>query len=217
MLGDVERYRLKDLDRCQPGRAGIYAWYWLPGFSNRDLQEQSQSPDHGAKYFYQNVILPMERSEYQVQLGGQLLPSYKGRIQHLGIPPERVDEFFREFPSALAYLSSVFPSLVPCFTSPIYVGVASDLSNRLKQHRDMLYGFTDGGSATSARSFARQVRRVGIDPDDLMVFCNSMEGPRSVLSLEERTRLQSSPGEKSDCLFVEYILNRWAFPIYGGN
>jgi hypothetical protein len=98
---------------------------------------------------------------------------------------------------------------VPIFASPLYVGVAKNLRDRLDTHKRALLDEPDTPGADtydldSARNFAERCRSAQIVPDHLSVFINPIQ--ETELSPED---------SRATAQATELVLNGIHSPLFG--
>lgn len=197
-----------------PSRAGVYAWYSRMRISKADINEiiskvKSAPDQQTARTIIENaldrfVFNPYRESPYRVLLRGQLKPRFVGDVEH---EPSRSDSLVTRLaqnPERLHAIAALLGEAAPAFTSPLYIGMAGNLSTRLKTHKSKIIEFREQRNTTEAdgtpeAGFARQVVDRGFDPTNLFVHIAEVD---------------VEAGEQND---IENILNRINYPIFGRN
>lgn len=211
-----ELLQLCDIARA-PAQPGIYAWYCRPSLTKRDIDDlisgvKECSTDHAIvlvrEFLSKRLLRPFAESSYRCEIRGQLKPGYSGTLHSdLNISDDLVKRI-AESPDRLWKLRHTLQSSVPTFASPIYIGMTSNLRQRLIQHKARIerYGQVDLTSPdpndedqVSAHSFARQVHERRFLTNWLLVAVQPIE---------------TDQDEQKD---AENILNRINFPICGRN
>lgn len=201
-----------------PAEPGIYAWYYSPEITARDLDEvksrvealkasaQVAAAKEAIRTFLEEAVFQYFREQpYSAHLYGQLKPTYKGIIEHAPTVSETMLDRLVEEPARLETVRSVLETSAPNFASPIYIGMSDRLATRLKRHKWLIERYGEmrsaGVTATELRdqSFAREVRSRKIPPSRLFVITHVITGP---------------PGSYVD---AENILNRIHYPLLGRN
>jgi len=160
------------------------------------------------EFLSKRLLRPFAESAYRCKIEGQLKPGYSGTLNSdLNISDDLVKRI-AESPDRLWKLKNTLNSSVPTFASPIYIGMTSNLRQRLIQHKARIerFGQVDltnpdqsDEDQVSAHSFARQVHERGFLPNWLLVAVQPIE---------------TDHDEQKD---AENILNRINFPICGRN
>ncbi len=204
-------FRFDEVDQS-PDRPGIYAWYHEVRITSAEVDRfvervQSLSPDdrreHVESYLRQRVFEPYKESPYAVDLKGALKPAYGGKIAHQPHISEATIDALVESPQGIREIRDLLHRMVPVFSSPIYIGVATrSLRIRLLQHQKMLAEYRESPVSNpptdESHSFAYDaVCERGLSPHDLIVY-----------TLE-------TPVSKKMQLVAEYIFNRLNYPLCG--
>jgi hypothetical protein len=197
-----------------PERAGVYAWYSRLRISKADIQNvvsqvSNAKDEQEARVAIEQaldrfVFNPYRESPYRVLLRGQLKPKFSGDVQH---EPSRSDSLVTRLaknPQRLNTVAELLSTAAPAFTSPLYIGMATNLRNRLRTHKNKITEFRDqrteaDGDSSPEAGFARQVVARGFDPTNLFVHV---------------AEIDVDTGEHND---IENILNRINYPIFGRN
>lgn len=221
MRSERKIYALKDLDSA-PLESGVYAWYFRYSLTKRDIEkiihELSGMPggatpercDRVGRFLSTLLFAVFQEEPYNVRLEGPLKPKYQGNIGHV---PSMTTDLIRRLaqsPERLWAIKNVLEEAVPEFASPIYIGMAKGLRNRLLQHRKLIDLYKDAAAAgviaapqteeeQADHSFARDVVRRRFNPNRLVVAVRTMV---------------SDPDARVD---IENILNRINFPLCGRN
>ncbi len=159
---------------------------------------------HLASYFRE---LP-----YKAQIFGQLKAEYRGELNHVGKLSSSLVERLAAEPERLRELIPLLSNTAPIFSAPIYIGVASaqGLRTRLSQHVRKINEFLEAEARGEAMelieadeqgSFAYEVIRRKMDPNNLVVFASTLHHVGSI-------------GLEKD---LENLLNRLYYPVCGRN
>jgi len=199
-----------------PVTPGVYAWYSRLVISKADIDlvikrinEAKLSSDAQARVEVEDaldqfIFSPYRETPYQVALRGQLKPKYFGEVAH---EPSKSDSLISRLasnPERFRAISEILKTAAPWFTAPLYIGMASNLRSRLKQHRNKIVEMRDlqghGSNDDAADAgFASQVVARNFDPTNLFVHI---------------AEVNVDTGEHND---LENILNRINYPIFGRN
>ncbi len=214
-------YSLRDLDSA-PLESGVYAWYFRYTLTKRDIEkiinELSNMPSGATpercermEGFLSSILFTVFQEEpYNVRLEGPLKPKYQGIIDHVPSMTADLIQRLAECPQRLWAIKDVLEAAVPEFASPIYIGMAKSLRNRLLQHRRLIDHYKDATVAgvigtpqseeeQADHSFARDVVRRRFSPNRLVVSVRTMT---------------SDSDARVD---IENILKRINFPLCGRN
>lgn len=198
-------------------RPGLYAWYYQPRLTERDIAtlmadlaktaETAERRALVAIFLRQHVHGPLREPPFDATLGGALKPRYAGQLAHdPTISPGLLDRL-AERPERLRSLRVLFDGDPTALSSPLYIGMASkSLRNRLLAHRRLIGELRAGmqPTLTSAEigegdaSFARAVVARAMAPSRLTVCVRPMALDAGLVDLEN-------------------VLNRVFFPIFGRN
>jgi hypothetical protein len=223
-LNNTKHFRFSEVASA-PETPGVYAWYYRIDLTDKDIAncieevELEISPDRReeiVRTFLETYLFRYYKEmPYMVDLTGPLKPRYKGTIDHnLEISASLVERLAEE-PNNLLELKQMLKLAVPMFASPIYIGVATRLRDRLLQHVRLIDGLQhlkasavdDGVSVPTGdteddrdHKFAYEVAMIrGFKSSSLIV--NTLELP-----LNDTIRYD-----------LENILNRINYPLCGRN
>jgi hypothetical protein len=199
-----------------PEAPGIYAWYAKLIISKADVNDAMQRI-HAAKsvnslsareeverILDKFIFGPYREAPYEVLLRGQLKPKYGGEISHEPAKSDSLVSRIVETPERLITIADVLKIASPAFTAPLYIGMASNLRKRLKQHSSKISELRELRSSSdildsSEAGFAKQVAARNFDPTNLFV------------------QIAEIPVDTSEHNDLENILNRINYPIFGRN
>ena len=168
-------------------------------------------------FLSQQIFSHFAETSYKVSITGKLKPRYEGQLPHIPTVSRSLVARIAENPSRLKTIATVLRRTMPYFSSPIYIGSAKILRDRLRTHvrlirkfRECLLSATtpapetpssrDPSEDRSDHSFAFEaVVQRKLEPNDLLV---------SVLPMH------LTPESTYD---IENILNRINFPLCGRN
>jgi hypothetical protein len=199
-----------------PETAGVYAWYSRLLISRADIDEiirrilaAKTVDEQRARAAVEDaldrfVFNPYRESPYRVQLRGPLKPRFAGEVAHEPSKSDSLVSRLVKTPERFRTVAEVLGAAAPAFTAPLYIGMATNLRNRLRAHknkiadlRDLRHAHDNDDSAEAG--FAKQVVARGFDPTNLFVHV---------------TEVSVDTGEHND---IENILNRINYPIFGRN
>ncbi|WP_434033270.1 hypothetical protein [Cupriavidus sp. a3] len=215
---NVERGRALSWSEIEaaPETAGVYAWYSHITISKADIEDAikriNQAKERGELYARAEVEAIVERfifspyreTPYKVSLRGPLKPRFHGEVVHEPAKSDSLIARLVQDPERLKAVSEVLKTAAPWFTAPLYIGMASNLRNRLKQHKAKIVDLRDNWSASgfnepTEAGFANQIVARNFDPTNLFVHI---------------AEVHVDSGEHND---IENILNRINYPIFGRN
>lgn len=221
----TKHFRFSEVAQA-PNTPGVYAWYYRIELTNKDIAtciesvELETNPDvkdaivHA--FLDTHLFRYYKEVPYFVALSGQLKPRYEGLIdQRADVSPSLIRRLSNT-PANLYELKRTLRLAIPLFASPIYIGVATRLRERLMQHVRLIdslqhlrasavedaYTQPHTGSEDEDRDhkFAYEVSMVrGFRPSSLIV--NTLELP-----VDDSIRYD-----------LENILNRINYPLCGRN
>jgi len=199
-----------------PDTPGVYAWYSRLAIAKADIESvvkrvdaAKQRSEAAAREEVETaldrfIFGPYREAPYRVQLKGALKPKYGGDIEHEPARPETLVARLVQDPARIRVIADILKGAAPWFTAPLYIGMASNLRNRLRQHKQKIVDLRDTWSAgrvddAPEAGFANQVVARNFDPTNLFVHVAEVD---------------VDAGEYSD---IENILNRINYPIFGRN
>lgn len=181
-----------------PTSPGIYAWFALPPRGLNNLASGDIGSDVSLDRLENEFWRRLRRYPYKGRFSSQLAPCLEGDLAERTPPgvSEKVLELLADNPT----LIHVLRGLPLSFMTPVYIGKAQNLRERLGQHRRALLEGGNMGPATEAdrtavKQFYSEVDSRGIEHGDL------------------RVDWHETPGLKPEHL--EYVLNRIVYPAYG--
>lgn len=195
-----------------PSDPGLYAWYLATEIRAADLGDRAAT-ERNLQLLGSQLSLPRlgvdARSHLSLRFTGELAHDYVGSTQR----SEFTDLVARAVadPARRLQLAELLKLATPALTSPLYVGVATSLRDRLDVHKRTIEKFqeaTDGRDGDSpgdeaAYSFAREVVRRGISPRRLRVYVIPVRDSED----RELTREVAEAAET--------LLNRLFYPTLG--
>ena len=127
-----------------PNTPGVYSWYYRIELTDKDIAkciedvELETSPEAREElvrgFLETHLFRYYKEMPYFIALSGPLKPKYEGFIDHR---PEVSSSLIRRLSAAphnLYELKRTLKLAIPLFASPIYIGVATRLRERLLQH-----------------------------------------------------------------------------------
>src|SRR5689334_12217785 len=146
----MDGYRLHELEQA-PDRAGVYSWYYAQELSDKDIEAKirdvSLDADTASReaaisaFLERHLFRYYRETPYEVSLAGALKPKYSGRVDHQASLSASLVRRLAEKPERLRGLKQILRTAVPRFASPIYIGVAVNLRQRLLRHKALIEKF----------------------------------------------------------------------------
>jgi predicted GIY-YIG superfamily endonuclease len=139
----AREYSFHELGQA-PSGPGIYAWYHKLRLSIHDVDTcakriaaaQVEERVVIARDFLEKFVFShYAEASYDVRVAGRLKPTYEGQISHIQPISESLTARIAEDPERLHAIREVLQETTPSFASPIYIGVAANLRQRLKTHK----------------------------------------------------------------------------------
>lgn len=208
-----------------PGNSGIYAWYFRPQLTEYDITrfiediKLASSNEEGdinqstivKKFFNDRLFRYFEQKPYDVELKGVLKPRYSGQIAHDSegdISTDLIQKIYED-PGSLFEINTALQRSTPLIASPLYIGKATNLHDRIKVHKRMIQAlrtniadnldkYLEYAPSQDERNFAQRVAEREIPSSQLFVAYTEVDKAEIVTALEN-------------------ILNRIYFPILGRN
>lgn len=221
----TQHFRFSEVAQA-PNTPGVYAWYYRIELTDKDiatciesveLENDPDAKDAIVRAFLDTHLFRFYKEvPYFVALSGQLKPRYEGLIDHRADVSASLIRRLATVPTNLYELKRTLRLAIPLFASPIYIGVATRLRERLLQHVRLIDSLqhlrasaVDAAFSVPASStedddrdhkFAYEVSMVrGFRPSSLIV--NTLELP-----VDDSIRYD-----------LENILNRINYPLCGRN
>jgi len=132
--------------------SGVYAWYYTPILSDRDIEKVEDSllgksslekKEIYQSYLQSHLLNFYKEDPYKATIIGALKPVYKGCLEHSNEASESLVEKLVDSELTLFALKNLLLEMDENFLSPIYIGMASNISTRLSQHKSMIQKESD--------------------------------------------------------------------------
>jgi len=202
-----------------PGKSGIYAWYYDHSLSDFDIQKVidtlNQMSNTSLKkecvrdYLHEYLFSFYAESPYDAHIAGKLKATYIGQLVHKQDVSDSLVERIVESPFVLYEIKKVLSSITHSFTSPLYIGMAKNLSTRLKRHKALIEKYRTNGVASSVGSNSEN------DTSDHNFASRVVE--KKFTETKLYVVIQTLDEEGSLHNVMENILNRINYPILGRN
>ena len=208
----IQDFRWEDLD-LTPEETGVYAWYLDPVLRPADLAD-SQSTKENLLRLAEQLRLP----RFDVKARGHLSLTLEGNLDHKHLASENKKELSELVDSVLEntakreLFAKILGSAIPNLMAPLYIGVATNIRERLRQHRYQIENFRtllrlghhEKILEDERQKFALEIVKRGIPSRHLRIFISIVSEKNS--NIEENRKVAEA---------VETILNRLFYPIMG--
>lgn len=198
-----------------PESPGVYAWYYKPILSDRDIKTvelslSGKSPlekEPIYQQFLQHFLLDFYKEDsYIVSISGALKPSYSGNLEHVNQASASLIKKLIDSKLTLTTLKNILLDMDEGFLSPIYIGMARNISSRINQHKRMIKN--DGDYTNNSLVYR----------DEADAFTRDSCFAERVISRKYVTSgMFVVVKETESHNAVENILNRINYPILGRN
>jgi hypothetical protein len=208
-----------------PALAGLYAWYYRINLSESDIQRCIQTVEAAPaiddkrrclEAFLTTFVFAFCRERpYSLVATGPLKPTYKGSLNHeLHLSASMLDKLAAN-PHGLHDLKATLLKAVPCFASPIYIGLAKNLRERLGVHKRLIEKLRND---KFTESFKMEADPPSIDeePEDHS-FAQDAVLMRRLNPTFLYVEVLPMALDKSQLHPIENILNRINYPLCGRN
>ncbi len=218
-------YRWREIGNV-PTAAGIYAWYMSPEITNSDIDStialieqcrsegrDSEALDSARQLLDKALFRYMKEDPYTARLSGPLKPTFVGELTHESAISDGLLRRVVANPARLRMIKRIVEGSAPDFSSPLYIGAASNLRTRLLRHKNLIEAadepsclvFEDAENDADEhqfcrdKTFAERIRIRRIPPSRLFVVTQAVDG------------------DIATHIDIENILNRLHFPLLGRN
>jgi hypothetical protein len=198
--------------------SGVYAWYYSNKISSHDIglliKKLETSGDLFSKqemvkqFLLKHVFSFYEEMSYEARISGKLKASYTGQLTHEQIISEKLIDRIVEKPQVLNYIKSTLLDIDESFMSPLYIGMANNLSKRLIKHKRLIEEYRERGASNGGdyyheddrdHNFATRIIQKSFIETNLYVVITKVSDENSMHNI------------------MENILNRINYPILGRN
>jgi hypothetical protein len=208
-----------------PDTPGVYAWYYRIELTDKDIARcvesidlagDQDSRDEIMREFLNNHLFRFYKEvPYFVSLSGKLKPRYEGMIDQRSDVSQTLIRRLSANPNNLYELKSTLRSAVPLFASPIYIGVATRLRERLLQHVRLIDYYQHIRASAVGNAQPLQTTNEEETSDHKFAYEVSMiRGFRSSSLIVNTLELPVNDSIRYD---LENILNRINYPLCGRN
>ena len=226
-------FNIQDLDSA-PDLPGLYVWYARFRVGEADWDEVYAGGNERAAFHLMKALrehsLKFGRQELDVRVQSNFSCLWKGALREEQSAKwkteeanEEEDGFSERVGPALAdnrrreFLVEFLESSFPYFSSPLYLGKASDqtLRERLRQHSNHFLELWEkyiqdqefALRIQNPKDFAERAFKLGFAPEDL--FCMTITVDPAIARDLKRSEISLLIES------AEWLLNRWATPILG--
>jgi len=199
-----------------PTTSGIYAWYYRNKIGNADINDIENkllniSGKLEKKKFLESVFQKLifdkfNEEPYSAKISGKLKPTYIGCLSHeYSLSGTFIDRLLGNEESVKDVLKEL-NEIDVMFSSPIYIGMATNLLQRVLKHKDGII---------SAKAKVNDITDYPVDVDENS-FANRFTN-RNLDSTNLYLTFKEINSEKKIHNSMEYILNRVNYPLLGRN
>lgn len=207
-----------EVSRC-PESPGIYAWYFRPELTDRDIYNLIESINSERKeimqivedFFHERLFKYFREKPYKVKLSGSLKPNYEGNIEHIHRISSGLIERIIEKPDRLFAIRDLLQKSTPMFASPLYVGMSKNLKFRISQHCRYIKQLRENASSPFAKIYQFNITEEERNFAERVV---EKELPSSRLFL---TYQATDTSDENIYVDLENIINRIYYPTFGRN
>jgi hypothetical protein len=198
--------------------SGVYAWYYSNKISSHDIDllinkveisgDRSSKQEMVKQFLQKHIFSYYQEISYEARISGKLKASYTGQLTHEQNISEKLIDRIVEKPQLLNYIKYTLSDIDESFMSPLYIGMADNLSTRLIKHKRLIEqyrvrGVSDGGDDWQEddrdHNFAARIVQKSFIETNLYVVITKVSDKNSMHNI------------------MENILNRINYPILGRN
>ncbi len=207
-----------------PEAPGIYAWYHQLVLSDadievclRDIDSATSASDKEAvarRFLEKFVFSYYSETPYLVQIAGALKPTFSGPVPYVSEVSASLVTRIANSPMRLRTLKEALTTMVPVFSSPLYIGMAQNLRSRLRAHKRWIERLGE------ARLLAEEEPSLEEPDEDSKVshsFALEAVRIRGFSTYNLRVFIQDIAIDPDIRVDVENILNRINYPLCGRN
>ena len=134
--------------------SGIYAWYYIPKLSDRDINETihaieaakktgdlRRANDSLTRLLDNGIFSNFQETQYEVHLKGRLKANYAGEVMHVPSISSTLIDRIVDNPKRLWGVKDILLRVAPSFSSPLYIGMAKSLRSRLASHKALIEAY----------------------------------------------------------------------------
>ena len=196
-------------------RGGVYAWYYDLSLSDYDIKETITSLESekfselekrklAGKFLNDHFFHFFREQSYTTKISGKLMPTFEGNLAHIDQISDDLVSKLLDNPQYLWDIKLTLKNLTIEFSSPIYIGMAEDLSQRVNNHKRLIERFK-----------VQQVRSDNFEDRDENFAARVIA--RGMNETRLRVALQYVDSENGIHNIVENLLNRINYPVLGRN
>jgi hypothetical protein len=209
-----------------PNSPGVYSWYYRIELTDKDIskcienverEKSKEARDDIVRSFLEDHLFRYYKElPYFVALSGQLKPRYEGYIDNrVDVSASLIDRLSKA-PNKLYELKRTLMLAIPLFASPIYIGVATRLRERLLQHVRLIDNLQHLRASTVGDIIPLPKGQTEDDERDHK-FAYEVSIVRGFRSSSLIVNTIELPVEDSIRYDLENVLNRINYPLCGRN
>lgn len=207
-----------------PESSGIYAWYYRLELSNKDISDciiacQTASNEERCKivrtFLTERLFNYYREQPYYVSLTGRLKPTYTGMAENQHTISESLVERIAAEPIRLKRVKELLLQAIPLFASPIYIGIAKNLRNRLLRHKALIEKYEQANSALDINFQDKLDSDPDVERDHS--FAKEVAVTRRFATHNLIVHVMELTTDEDIRIDVENLLNRINYPLCGRN
>ena len=226
MSSPYREFRFSEVSLA-PDEPGTYAWYHRLNIPDRDVHqcieavESAVSDDDRLKlirsFLDTHLFRSHQEAPYHVRISGALKPKYQGYIDHRNEPSESLVRRLADKPTDLEALRTALRMTVPYFSSPIYIGSARRLRERLMQHVKLISSFQDAQASHTDYLWSQVSLEESDENQRDHSFAYEATVQRRLRPSDLIVSVLALPIVNEIHVGLENILNRINYPLCGRN
>jgi len=206
-----------DQIRKAPNAQGIYCWYIIPKlyeFDIKEFEKKSSSKEKIKEFIEEKILKFFKLPNYTVRVSAPLKPTFEGEVENVQrISDKPIDLIFQNI-EVVKDINSFFNLNNSCFFSPVYIGKAKRIQDRLFQHKQLI---SDLKNATRTIEIELSSNDVKFDTSEFAFAKEFVKRsiPLDWLYFSYCDLSNSKISESYEA--IESIMNRINFPLMGRN
>lgn len=211
MNNSIKGYRWDEIETSSE-EVGIYSWYLCPEIRESDVVDADRT-----KQSLLRIARQVKFPDMTIAARGHLSLSLSGDLHHDCLGSAENDEISKLVDEVInkeetrSLFTAILKGAMPCYMSPLYIGVTSNIRKRLTEHKDnilRLRRLTNSYDLNLkehySQKFALEIVSRGIPNSSLIAFTQSL--PKDLVATDlARKSIEA----------VETVLNRMFFPVLG--
>ncbi len=194
---------------------GVYAWYYDVKLSDYDIKktitsiESKELSDRdkrklASKFLNDHFFHFFREQNYTAKISGKLMPTFEGNLDHVDQISNDLISKLLEKPKLLWNIKTTLEPLTIDFSTPIYIGMTENLSQRVNKHKQLIERFK-----------VEQIHSDNFEDRDENFAARVVA--RGMNETRLRVAIQYVGSEDGIHNIVENLLNRINYPILGRN